>query len=91
MVFKATIDTVDHSILLNQLAHCFGLRGSALAWFRSYLSDRSHFVCIRGVRSATHSLSCASGICAGTDTVLTLCLATRGYCEAMQHGFSFLC
>ena len=55
---STAFDTVDHSIPLNRLAHRFGLRGSALAWFRSYLSDRSHFVCIRGVRSATRSLSC---------------------------------
>ena len=55
---SAAFDTVDHSILLNRLAHRFSLRGSALAWFRSYLSDRSHFVCIRGVRSATRSSSC---------------------------------
>ena len=44
---SAAFDTVDHSMLLNRLAHRFGLRGSALAWLRSYLSDRSHFVCIR--------------------------------------------
>ena len=55
---SAAFDKVDHSILLNRLAHRFGLRGSGLAWFRSYLSDRSHFVCTRGVRSTTRSLSC---------------------------------
>lgn len=56
---SAAFDTVDHSILVNRLAHRFGLRGSALAWFRSYLSDRSHFVCIQGVRSAMPSLLCS--------------------------------
>ena len=55
---SAAFDTVDHSILLNRLAYRFGLRGTALAWFESYLTDRSNFVCIRGVRSATRSLSC---------------------------------
>ena len=35
-------DTVDHSILLNRLAHRFGLHASALARFE-VLSDRSHF------------------------------------------------
>ena len=55
---SAAFDTVDHSILLNRLPHRFGLCGLALAWFRSYLSVRFHFVCIPGVRSATRSLSC---------------------------------
>ena len=32
---SAAFDTFDHSILLNRLAHRFGLRGSALPWFRS--------------------------------------------------------
>ncbi len=32
-------DTVDHSILINKL-HYYGIRGIALDWFKSYLSDR---------------------------------------------------
>ena len=90
---SAAFDTVDHSILLNRLAYRFGLRGTALAWFESYLSYRSHFVCIRGVGSATRSLSCGvpQGFVLGPMAVLTLCLAAWGYCEAMQHWFSFLC
>ncbi|CAH3030020.1 unnamed protein product, partial [Porites evermanni] len=29
-----------------------------MAWFKSYLSDRTHFMSIRGARSVTRSLLC---------------------------------
>ena len=46
------------TILIERLANRFGLCDLALAWFKSYLSDRTHFVSIRGARSVTRSLSC---------------------------------
>ncbi len=33
---SATFDTIDHNILLNRLENDVGIRGSALAWFKSY-------------------------------------------------------
>ena len=54
---SAAFDTVDHTILIKRLANRFGLCDLALAWFKSYLSDRTHFVSIRGARSVTRSLS----------------------------------
>jgi len=36
-------DTIDHSILLEKL-QMYGIRGKAIDWLRSYLTDRSQYV-----------------------------------------------
>jgi len=37
---SATFNTVDRNILITRLSSWFGLHGSVLEWFKSYLSDR---------------------------------------------------
>jgi Reverse transcriptase (RNA-dependent DNA polymerase) len=37
--------TVDHTALLRRLEVTYGVCGSALSWFASYLSDRTQYVC----------------------------------------------
>ena len=41
---SAAFDTIDHQVLLRTLQEHIGITGTALSWFRSYLSDRHQSV-----------------------------------------------
>ena len=65
---SAAFDTVDHRILLGRLFDEADIRGTALNWYRSYLSDRSQRVSVHGVLSRPFDLNCGvpQGSCLGT-------------------------
>ena len=53
---SAAFDTLDHDILLDRLRTTFGITGTALSWFRSYVTGRSQAVTIDGAVSAPAGL-----------------------------------
>ena len=50
-------DTVNHEILLAKLQH-YGIRGTPLKWFESYLSEREQFVNFNGYSSSYKLVKC---------------------------------
>ena len=48
---SAAFDTIDHDILLHGLQHVFGIQGTVLSWFRSYLTKRFQIFSTQGTHS----------------------------------------
>jgi len=55
---SAAFDTVDHAILLRRL-ETFGLGGTALHWFESYLVGRRQLVCTPATFSSPTVIECS--------------------------------
>ena len=50
-------DTINHEILLLKLEH-YGVRGSILQWFKSYLSNRKQYAYLNGITSSLSDITC---------------------------------
>uniref|UniRef100_A0A669CVV3 Reverse transcriptase domain-containing protein n=1 Tax=Oreochromis niloticus TaxID=8128 RepID=A0A669CVV3_ORENI len=55
---SAAFDTVDHDILLERLESWGGLSGTALNWFKSYLTNRNFYVSISQFSSQNIEITC---------------------------------
>ena len=64
---SSAFDTVDHAILLKRLNTDFGIHGTVLDWYRSYLSGRSQHISLNGAKSDSFDLKCGvpQGSCLG--------------------------
>ena len=57
LVLSAAFNTVNHSLLLSRLENSFGITGTVLQWFHSYLTGRSQFVEINDTKSSVRDLT----------------------------------
>ena len=55
---SAAFDTIEHSILLNILQQDFGVVGTALNWFHSFLSGRKQCILVGDKPSDDFNLTC---------------------------------
>ena len=67
---SAVFDIIDHDILLYRLHHVFGIQGTVLSWFRSYLTYMFQRVSIQSILSDPVELCC--GVPQGSDLSLYL-------------------
>uniref|UniRef100_A0A8C6L998 Reverse transcriptase domain-containing protein n=1 Tax=Nothobranchius furzeri TaxID=105023 RepID=A0A8C6L998_NOTFU len=88
---SAAFDTVDHNVLLERLEHVVGIKGTSLGWFKSYLSDRFHFVNVHDKSSSYSRVTC--GVPQGSvlgPILFTIYMLPIGKI-IRQHGINFHC
>ena len=58
--YSAAFDTITHSIFFERLQSRYGIGGTVLRWFKSYLTNRSQAVVVNDRLSDIHILPCGT-------------------------------
>ena len=84
---QKAFDTVNHDILLTKLNY-YGIRGTPLKWFQTYLNNRSQFVSINGIQSKTSKLS--TGVPQGSILgPLLFLIYINDFNECIKHATTY--
>ncbi len=88
---NAAFDSINHKNLLNRLENFVDISGSALAWFKSYLSDHHHFEAVN--EEVSYRSQVQYGVPQGSvlgPLLFTLYMLPLGNI-IRKHGVSFQC
>jgi retron-type reverse transcriptase len=55
---RKAFDSINHEILLDKMHHFFGITGTQLKWFESYLNNRVQQCLINGQLSSPKTITC---------------------------------
>ena len=90
---SAAFDNVDDDILLSRLHSKYSISGTALEWFRSYLTNRSQFALIEGCRSQFREFKCGVPQVSVLEPILYVVWSTRHhwttFYDSMNCNFTF--
>ena len=88
---SSAFDTIEHEVLLTRLEHTFGITDKALAWLRSYLSERHQNVVVDSTMSTDYVLQRPTRVSAWSSIVLHVYKTCLRYCRSSWHAVPLLC
>ena len=85
---SAAFDTVDHQILFDRLRYEYGLDGSVLSWFKSYLTNRT--ICVHYNGQTSETVFILYGVPQGSvlGPILFILYVAGAINIADKHGFA---